>query len=94
MASVAVEQGIYEAFPDFLWRKQEAGPSTASLRCKDFAQDDTFFDLQCLGKCPREALIKPGPVPQRLEQFPEWCGAVHFHCHSERSEESAVGGAR
>ena len=29
-----------------------------------------------------------------LEHFPEWSGAVHFDCHSERSEESAVGGAR
>ena len=36
--------------PDFPWRKREAGPSTRSLQCKDFAQDDTFFGLRYLGK--------------------------------------------
>ena len=38
------------AFPDFLWPKQEAGSSTTSLRCKDFAQDDTFFRSTVFGE--------------------------------------------
>ena len=38
------------AFPDFLRPEQEAGPSTTSLRCKDFAQDDNCFRSTVFGE--------------------------------------------